>query len=124
MSTGKAVFLSRLSRRDFIRGCTAVALASSTAAVCAETANPSDLMRPTLYVVPYAHLDTQWHWEFPQVISEYLLKTFRVNFHYFSKYPHYIFNWTDANPYQNGIWIGRCAATAFQDLLHGGRPEG
>jgi alpha-mannosidase len=21
---------------------------------------------PTLYVVPYAHLDTQWRWEMPQ----------------------------------------------------------
>jgi hypothetical protein len=27
---------------------------------------------PTLYVVPYAHLDTQWRWEMPQTISEYL----------------------------------------------------
>jgi alpha-mannosidase len=25
---------------------------------------------PTLYVVPYAHLDTQWRWEFPQTISD------------------------------------------------------
>ena len=41
---------------------------------------------PTLYVVPYAHLDTQWRWEFPQTISEYLLKTMRVNFHYIDHY--------------------------------------
>ena len=26
--------------------------------------------QPTLYVVPYAHLDTQWRWEYPQTISE------------------------------------------------------
>ncbi len=100
MSTGKTKFLPSLSRREFIRSCTAVALASRTAVVCAETANPPDLRRPTLYVVPYAHLDTQWHWEFPQVISEYLLKTFRVNFYLFGKYPHYIFNWTGANRYR------------------------
>jgi len=37
---------------------------------------------PTLYVVPYAHLDTQWRWEMPQTISEYLLKTLKVNFDY------------------------------------------
>lgn len=39
--------------------------------------------------MPYAHLDTQWRWEFPQTISEYLLKTTRVNFYYFDKYPNY-----------------------------------
>src|SRR5579863_2557398 len=55
---------------------------------------------PTLYVVPYAHLDTQWRWEYPQVISEYLLKTMRVNFDYMGKYPHYVFNWTGANRYR------------------------
>ncbi len=55
---------------------------------------------PTLYVVPYAHLDTQWRWEFPQVISEYLLKTMRVNFDYIDKYPHYVFNWTGSNRYR------------------------
>lgn len=98
--TDNAALLHTVSRREFIRGCTAVALASRAAAVCAETANPPDLKRPTLYVVPYAHLDTQWHWEFPQVISEYLLKTFRVNFYLFGKYPHYIFNWTGANRYR------------------------
>jgi alpha-mannosidase len=55
---------------------------------------------PTLYVVPYAHLDTQWRWEMPQVISEYLLKTLRVNFEYIDKYPHYVFNWTGSNRYR------------------------
>ena len=55
---------------------------------------------PTLYVVPYAHLDTQWRWEMPQTISEYLLKTMRVNFEYIDKYPHYIFNWTGSNRYR------------------------
>jgi alpha-mannosidase len=55
---------------------------------------------PTLYVVPYAHLDTQWRWEMPQTISEYLLKTMRVNFDYMEKYPHYVFNWTGSNRYR------------------------
>ena len=61
---------------------------------------PDIKQTPTLYVVPYAHLDTQWRWEFPQTISEYLLKTMRVNFDYFDKYPHYVFNWTGANRYR------------------------
>ncbi|MDQ2832785.1 MAG: glycosyl hydrolase-related protein [Acidobacteriota bacterium] len=55
---------------------------------------------PTLYVVPYAHLDTQWRWEMPQTISEYLLKTLKVNFEYIDKYPHYVFNWTGSNRYR------------------------
>jgi alpha-mannosidase len=67
----------------------------------AQTMEAPDITKqPTLYVVPYAHLDTQWRWEFPQVISEYLLKTMRVNFDYMDKYPHYVFNWTGANRYR------------------------
>ncbi len=54
---------------------------------------------PTLYLVGYAHLDTEWRWEYPQVISEYLLDTMTKNFALFQKYPHYIFNWTGANRY-------------------------
>ncbi len=59
-----------------------------------------DLNRPTLYVVGYAHLDTEWRWEYPQVISEYLPKTMRANFALFEKYPHYIFNFSGANRYR------------------------
>ena len=58
-----------------------------------------DLTKPTLYVVGYAHLDTEWRWEYPQVISEYLPKTMRANFDLFEKYPHYIFNFSGANRY-------------------------
>ncbi|MFZ0922138.1 MAG: glycoside hydrolase family 38 C-terminal domain-containing protein, partial [Candidatus Acidiferrales bacterium] len=54
---------------------------------------------PTLYLVGYAHLDTQWRWEYPQVISEYLPDTMLKNFALIQKYPHYIFNWTGANRY-------------------------
>ncbi len=61
---------------------------------------PDITKTPTLYVVPYAHLDTQWRWEFPQTISEFLLKTMRVNFDYIDRYPHYVFNWSGANRYR------------------------
>src|ERR1700722_13502007 len=64
------------------------------------TPTPDITKTPTLFVVPYPHLDTQWRWEFPQVISEYLLKTMRVNFDYIDKYPHYVFNWTGSNRYR------------------------
>jgi alpha-mannosidase len=56
--------------------------------------------QPTLYAVGYAHLDTQWRWEYPQTIQEYLSKTMRNNFALFEKYPHYIFNFTGANRYR------------------------
>ncbi len=63
-------------------------------------ATPNLAKEPTLYVVGYAHLDTEWRWEYPQVISEYLTKTMRNNFALFEKYPHYIFNFTGANRYR------------------------
>jgi alpha-mannosidase len=61
---------------------------------------PDLAKQPTLYVVGYAHLDTQWRWEYPQVISEYILRTMRDNFSLFEKYPHYIFNFSGANRYR------------------------
>ena len=78
-----------------------MALLSLTVVASSQTMKAPDITKtPTLYVVPYAHLDTQWRWEFPQTISEYLLKTMRVNFDYIDKYPHYVFNWTGANRYR------------------------
>ena len=61
----------------------------------AQTMKAPDITKvPTLFVVPYAHLDTQWRWEMPQSISEYMLKTLNVNFYLINKYPHYVFNGT------------------------------
>jgi alpha-mannosidase len=54
----------------------------------------------TLFVVPYAHLDTEWRWDYPTTIREYLPKTIRDNFALFEKYPHYIFNFSGANRYR------------------------
>ena len=55
---------------------------------------------PTLYVVGYAHLDTQWRWEYPQVINEFIANTLHDNFKLIEKYPHYIFNFSGANRYR------------------------
>jgi alpha-mannosidase len=67
----------------------------------AQSQSVRDLTKqPTLYTVAYAHLDTQWRWEYPQTISEYLTKTMRNNFVLFERYPHYIFNFTGANRYR------------------------
>ena len=65
----------------------------------ANSAGP-DLKQPTLYVVPYAHLDTEWRWEYPTTISDYILHTMRDNFALFEKYPHYVFNFSGANRYR------------------------
>jgi alpha-mannosidase len=67
----------------------------------AATAERPDLTRePTLYVVGYAHLDTQWRWEYPRTIGEYIPNTMRDNFALFEKYPNYIFNFSGANRYR------------------------
>jgi len=60
-----------------------------------------DLTRePTLFVVGYAHLDTEWRWDFETTIREYLPKTIRENFALFEKYPNYTFNFSGANRYR------------------------
>ncbi len=69
----------------------------------AQTTKPDspDLTRqPTVYVVGYAHLDTQWRWEYPTTIGTYILNTMRDNFTLFEKYPHYVFNFSGANRYR------------------------
>lgn len=63
-------------------------------------ATPDLTKRPTLYVVGYAHLDTEWRWEYPQVINEFLANTLHDNFALFKKYPHYVFNFTGSNRYR------------------------
>src|SRR5688572_12874660 len=60
---------------------------------------PNLAKQPTLYVVGYAHLDTQWRWEYPQVIQEYLPKTMHNNFALLETYPNYIFNFTGSYRY-------------------------
>jgi len=55
---------------------------------------------PTLYVVAYSHLDTQWRWEYPRVINDYIPKTMHDNFALIEKYPHYVFNFSGANRYR------------------------
>ena len=77
----------------------AVLLASSLA-VSAQSTQPDLTKEPTLYVVAYAHLDTQWRWEYPRVINEYIPKTLHDNFALLDKYPNYVFNFSGANRYR------------------------
>jgi len=62
--------------------------------------HPDLTKEPTVYVVGYAHLDTQWRWEYPRVINEYIPRTMHDNFALFEKYPHYVFNFSGANRYR------------------------
>ena len=79
----------------------AAAMLAFVIAANGQTMTTPDITKtPTLFVVPYAHLDTQWRWEFPQTISQFLLQTMRANFDYMDQYPHYVFNWTGANRYR------------------------
>ncbi len=66
----------------------------------AQNATPDLTKQPTLYVVPYAHLDTQWRWDYVQTINVYLPVTMHDNFTLFEKYPHYVFNFSGANRYR------------------------
>ena len=89
--------------RQFRKTLAAVPLACLMllAAASAQTTEKPDLStQPTLYVVGYAHLDTEWRWEYPQVISEYIRKTMEDNFTLLDKYPHYVFNFSGANRYR------------------------
>src|ERR1700739_3861078 len=75
-------------------------LFSSGLADAQTTQKPDLTKQPTLYVVGYAHLDTEWRWEYPQVIDEYIRKTMEDNFRLIDKYPHYVFNFSGANRYR------------------------
>jgi len=53
-----------------------------------------------LYTVGYAHLDTQWRWDYQTTINEYIWNTMALNFRLFEKYPDYVFNFSGANRYK------------------------
>jgi alpha-mannosidase len=62
---------------------------------------PVDLhTQKTLYVVPYAHLDTQWRWAYPQVVREFIANTLNNNFALIDKYPNYVFNFSGSRRYE------------------------
>jgi alpha-mannosidase len=78
-----------------------VSIASLALFCWAQPPKGGDLTKePTLYVIPYAHLDTQWGWDYPTTINRHIPNTMRLNFELFEKYPHYIFNFSGANRYQ------------------------
>lgn len=92
----------------------------------AQTTSPTDSKpdlskEPTLYVVGYAHLDTEWRWEYPQVVNEYLRKTMEENFALFEKYPHYVFNFSGANRYRLMKEYYPAEFAKLTEYVHAGR---
>lgn len=60
-----------------------------------------DLKKDTvLYLVGYAHLDTEWRWDYTYTINTCLKNTLYDNFKLFEKYPGYVFNFSGANRYR------------------------
>ena len=54
----------------------------------------------TLYTVGYTHLDTQWNWDYPTTIDQYIKRTMTDNFSLFEKYPDFVFNFTGSRRYE------------------------
>lgn len=60
-----------------------------------------DITKDTvLYTVGYAHLDSEWNWDYPTTINEYIPNTMLDNFKLFGKYPDYVFNFTGSRRYK------------------------
>lgn len=71
-----------------------MALTAVQAGQQAERPDPADidLAEPTLFVVGYAHLDTQWRWTYYDTIRDFIPNTLHDNFDRFEKFPGYVFN--------------------------------
>ena len=52
----------------------------------------NDSIKPRVYLVSNAHLDTQWNWDIQTTIKEYVWNTINQNLFLLKKYPNYIFN--------------------------------
>jgi alpha-mannosidase len=83
-----------------LTACLAVLAVASGQDQSVKPVGPNLTRQPTLYVVAYAHLDTEWRWDFVTTIKDYLPKTMRLNFDWIEKYPHYVFNFSGANRYR------------------------
>jgi alpha-mannosidase len=53
-----------------------------------------------LYTIGYAHLDTEWLWDYPATIDICLRNTMEENFYLLEKYPDYVFNFTGSRRYK------------------------
>lgn len=82
--------------------CAAALLAALTGTAMGDGgASPApDLSRPTLFVVGYAHLDTQWRWTYVDTLREFIPDTLHGNFALFEQFPGYVFNFGGSRRYE------------------------
>ena len=81
-------------------GSSVVAEETTRESVTPQQAVQYDLSRDkVLYIIGYAHLDTQWRWTYQDSINKFIPNTMRENFRLLGKYPHYTFNFTGARRY-------------------------
>ncbi len=52
-----------------------------------------------LYTIGYAHLDSEWNWDYVHTIDLCIKNIMEENFHLFEKYPDYVFNFTGSRRY-------------------------
>ncbi len=55
---------------------------------------------PVLYTVAYAHLDTEWRWDYEETINKFIKATMDDNFLLFEKYKQYVFTFSGARRYR------------------------
>jgi Alpha-mannosidase len=78
-----------------------MALTSALSAQPLELRQKYDISKDkVLYTIGYAHLDTQWNWDYPTTINQYIWNTMADNFKLFEKYPEYVFNFTGSRRYK------------------------
>jgi len=71
------------------------------ASIAGAGTNQVDLAKDrVLYVVGYAHLDTEWRWTYPYTIQYFVRNTMEQNFPLLEKYPDYLFNFTGSRRYE------------------------
>ncbi len=72
-----------------------------TALAQAPVPPPYDISKdPVLYTVGYAHLDTEWRWDYEETVNSFLKATLDDNFERFGKYGPYVFSFSGARRYR------------------------
>jgi len=74
-----------------------------------------------LYTVGYSHLDTEWNWDYPTTIDEYIKNVMTENFYLFEKYPEYVFNFTGSRRYEMMKEYYPDLYLKVKDYIHQGR---
>lgn len=89
-----------MSFRPFIL-CLVTLLAAAGSLTAQTSSRRYDISRePVFYTVGYAHLDTEWRWDYETTINKYLKSTLEDNFRMLELYKDYVFNFSGARRYR------------------------